>query len=338
MYRNWRRLIKPRAMELVEINEEKTYSKFVAKPLEQGFGTTLGNTMRRILLSSLQGAAVTSVMIEDVPHEFSTIPGVTEDITDIILNVKQLRIKLLEGDEATIKIDADGAGEIKARDIQIPGNVQIINPDLHIATLNKDGKLKANLLVRSGKGYVTAEDNKREDDPVGLIPVDSVFSPVVRCNYSVTNARVGQRTDYDKLTMELWTNGSVEPIDAVGVAAKILKEHLQVFINFDETVEPAEEAAAEEEKRYDINPNLYRRVDELELSVRSANCLQNANIKHIGELCQRSEAEMLKTKNFGRKSLNEIKSILTNMNLNLGMNLDGFNATEAEKYRPKDVE
>jgi DNA-directed RNA polymerase subunit alpha len=313
-----------------------SYGKFVARPLERGFGLTLGNALRRILLSSLQGAAITSMKIDNVLHEFSTIPGVTEDVTDIVLNLKQVRVKLHEGDEDVIRIDASGSGEIKAKDFATSDKIEILNPDQHIATLGQEGKLKAEFVVRMGKGYVPAEDNKRAEDPVGTIPIDSIFSPIVRCNYNVTNARVGQRTDYDRLNMELWTDGSVRPDDALAFAAKILKEQLQIFINFEEVFEPAEEEKSEDQPK--LNENLYRRVDELELSVRSANCLQNANIKYIGELCQRSEAEMLKTKNFGRKSLNEIKQILTEMGLSLGMKLDGFDPLEAEKYRPKEIE
>ena len=338
MYRNWRRLIKPKRVEFEKSELSETYGKFVVRPLEQGFGTTLGNSMRRILLSSLQGAAITAIKLDGVSHEFSTVAGVSEDVTDIILNLKQVRLRLLEGDSDLIHIDTSAEGPLKAKDLKVSGKVEILNPELHIATLGTDAKLKGTLTVKTGKGYVPSEDNKDEDDPIGTIPIDSIFSPITRCNYTVTNARVGQRTDYDKLTMDIWTDGSVEPQTAMGLAAKILKEHLQIFINFDE-LEPIEEIVEEVEVvEKELNPNLYRRVDELELSVRSANCLQNANIKYIGELCQRSESEMLRTKNFGRKSLNEIKSILGNMGLGLGMQLDGFDVSEAEKYRPKDVE
>jgi DNA-directed RNA polymerase subunit alpha len=313
-----------------------TYGKFTARPLERGFGQTLGNSIRRVLLSSLQGAAVTSVSFEGVPHEFSTIRGVVEDVTDLILNIKQLRLKLHEGDSDVMHIDVSGEGEVKAKDIKTSSRITILNPDLHIATLSSEGKIKANLVVRLGKGYVPAEQNKNPDDPLGTIAVDSIFSPIVRCNYNVTNARVGQRTDYDRLSMEIWTDGSVKPDDAVAYSAKILKEQLQLFINFEELPEPVVEEMREEKPK--LNENLYRRVDELELSVRSANCLQNANIKYIGELVQKTEGEMLKTKNFGRKSLNEIKSMLTEMGLELGLKIDGFNPIEAEKFRPKDIE
>ncbi len=336
MYRNWRRLIRPRGLEFDAEKVTQTYGKFVASPLERGYGITMGNSLRRALLSSLQGAAVTSMKLDGVLHEFTSIPGVKEDVTDIVLNLKQLRLKLHEGDTDVIRIDASGERVIQAKDLVTSEKLEILNPDLHIATLGPEGKFKVELKVAMGKGYVPAEQNKREDDPIGMIPIDSIHSPVVRCNYNVTNARVGQRTDYDKLAIEVWTDGSVRPDDAVAFAAKILKEQLQIFINFDELPEPIEMDNREDGPR--LNENLYRRVDELELSVRSANCLQNADIKFIGELCQKSEAEMLKTKNFGRKSLNEIKEILTSMGLSLGMKLDNFTVEDAERYRPKDVE
>lgn len=336
MHRNWRRLIRPRGLEFEREEVTPTYGKFVARPLERGFGITLGNSLRRVLLSSLQGAAVVNVKIDDVLHEFTAIPGVKEEVADIVLNLKQLRLRLHEGDSDTIRIDASGEKTITAKDLITSEKIELLNPDLYIATVGGEGKLKAEMKVKMGKGYVPAEQNKREDDPVGTIPIDSIHSPIVRCNYNVTNARVGQRTDYDRLTMEVWTNGAVKPDDALAYAAKILKEQLQIFINFEELPEPVYEERAEE--RPGINENLYRRVDELELSVRSANCLQNANIKYIGELCQKSEAEMLKTKNFGRKSLNEIKEILQSMGLNLGMKIEDFDVEDAERYRPKDVE
>ncbi len=337
MYRNWQRLIRPKRLNFDKVEATENYGKFVASPLERGFGITLGNSLRRILLSSLQGAAITSVKFEGVPHEFTTIPGVVEDVTDVVLNLKQVRLSLHEGDGDVIHLDESGEKVITAKDIKTSSKVTILKPDQPIATLSANGKIKADIAVGMGKGYVPAEQNKKEEDSLGTIPVDSIFAPVVRCNYTVTNARVGQRTDYDRLVMEVWTDGSIKPEDAVGVAAKILKEQLQIFINFEELPEPVvEEAPKEEGPR--LNENLYRRVDELELSVRSANCLQNANIKYIGELCQKSEPEMLKTKNFGRKSLNEIKTILTDMGLELGMKLDGFRVEDAEKLRPKDVE
>ena len=336
MYKNWRKIIRPKGLEFDKDELTATYGKFVVRPLERGFGITMGNSLRRILLSSLQGAAVTSVKFDGVLHEFTTVPGVKEDVTDIILNLKQLRIKLSDSESSVIHVDAKGERVITGKDLVTSEKVQILNPDLHIATLSPEAKLKADLTVRMGKGYVAAEQNKRPDDPLSTIPVDSIHSPILRCNYNVTNARVGQRTDYDRLTMEIWTDGSVRPDDALAFAAKIMKEQVQVFINFDELPEPTEEELREDGPQ--LNENLYRRVDELELSVRSANCLQNANIKYIGELCQKSEAEMLKTKNFGRKSLNEIKEILTSMGLSLGMKIEHFNVTDAEKFRPKEVE
>lgn len=336
MYRNWRSLIRPKALHFDREELSSTYGKFEIKPLERGFGITLGNVIRRMLLSSLQGAAITAVKIENVVHEFSTLPGIREDITDILLNLKQVRFKLHQGERTTVTVNTSGSGELKAGDIQTKADIEVLNPDQHIATLGPEGKLKMEMTVRLGKGYAPAERNKEEGMPIGTITLDAVHSPIQRVNYTVTNARVGQITDYDRLILELWTDGAVRPDDALAYAAKILKEQLQVFINFEELPEPAEEMPRAESMV--LNENLYRRVDELELSVRSANCLQNANIKYIGELCQRSEPEMLKTKNFGRKSLNEIKEILTSMGLALGMKLEGFNPTEADRFRPKDVE
>ncbi len=336
MHRNWRDLIKPKGLDVEKETLTDTYGKFVAKPLERGYGITLGNALRRILLSSLQGAAVSAVKIDGVLHEFSTVPGVREDVTNIILNIKELRLKLHEGSHDVMHIEASGDKEVLAKDIKISSKIEILNPDMHIATVGPEGKLKMDLYVKMGRGYVPAERNKEESMPIGMVPIDSIFTPVLKVNYNVTNARVGQMTDYDRLTMEIWTDGSVRPDDALAFAAKILKEQLQTFINFEEVAEPVEEAVIEEGPK--LNANLYRRVDELELSVRSANCLQNAEIKFIGELCQRSETEMLKTKNFGRKSLNEIKEILTSMGLSLGMKVDGFNTEDAEKFRPKEIE
>lgn len=319
---NWRNLIRPKFLEVEAESHTESYGKFVAKPLERGFGITLGNALRRVLLSSVQGAAVTSVKIDGVLHEFSSVEGIKEDVVDIILNLKDLRIKLHGVNEEIIRIEASGAKEVTAADIQANHNVEILNPDLHIATLNEDGKLNMEMTVKMGKGYATANENKEGEEAIGVIPIDSIFSPVKRVNYTVTNARVGQSTDYDRLTLEVITDGSVLPEDAVAFAAKIIKEQISLFVNFVEEPEPVEEIITEEKPRF--NENLNRRVDELELSVRSANCLQNANIKYIGELCIRSEGEMLRTKNFGRKSLNEIKEILTEMGLSLGMKVPGW--------------
>lgn len=323
MYRNWRDLISPKKLQVESESLTNTYGKFFAEPFERGFGTTLGNSLRRVLLSSLQGAAITSVKIKGVLHEFSSIPGVTEDVTNIILNLKGVSLKMYGNESRVVRIIHKGDGIIKACDIVSDANVEILNPDHHIATCSKDANLEMEMVVKLGKGYVPADRNRDEKAPVGTIPIDAIFSPIKKVNFTVTNARVGQMTDYDKLILELWTNGSIVPEDAVAFAAKILKEQLSIFINFDEEAEPAEEAETEEE-REKINENLYRSVDELELSVRSANCLKNAGIKMIGELVSRSEAEMLKTQNFGRKSLNEIKDILADMGLTLGMKLDGF--------------
>jgi DNA-directed RNA polymerase subunit alpha len=275
------------------------------------------------LISSLQGAAIVSIKIEGVLHEFSTIPGVVEDVTDIILNLKEVRCKLRGEEPRTIKINKSGEGVVTARDILTDPHVEILNPEQHIATLSIDGQFKVEMQVRTGKGYVPSERNKTEDAPVGTIFLDAAFSPIGKVNYVVSNARVGQITDYDKLTLEIWTDGSITPEDAIGVAAKILKEQLSIFINFEEE---NEESGGEEEKPAEeqINANLYKSVEELELSVRSANCLKNAHIRFIWELVQKTESEMLKTKNFGRKSLNEIKAILEEMGLNLGIKIDGF--------------
>lgn len=323
MYKNWRDLIKPKKVQVEAETLSSTYGKFVAEPFERGFGTTLGNSLRRVLLSSLQGGAICSLRIKGVLHEFSAIPGVTEDVTDIILNLKGVRLKLHGNEQRTVRVVHKGEGDIRARDILTDPNVEILNPDHHIATCSKDANLEMEMVVKIGKGYVPADRNRDERAPVGTIPIDSIFSPINKVNFGVSNARVGQMTDYDKLTIELWTDGSVKPEDALAFAAKILKAQLTIFINFDEEAEEVEEFEQEED-RDRINENLYRAVDELELSVRSANCLKNAGIKLIGELVSRSEAEMLKTQNFGRKSLNEIKDVLADMGLTLGMNLDNF--------------
>jgi len=320
--RNWRELIKPRSIVIDEETHTNSYGKFVCEPLERGFGITIGNALRRILLSSLQGAAIVSVNFDNVVHEFSTIPGVVEDVTDIILNLKEVKLKLNDREEAVISLSHEGEGVVKAGDIDTNGRVEILNPEKHIATLNKEGALKLEMTVRIGKGYVSTDTIKRADPAIGMIPIDAIFSPIKKVNYVVTTARVGQITDYDKLTVEVWTDGSVLPEDAVAYGANILKEQMSPFINFVEEPEPVHvEQEAEVEK---LNQNLFRPVSELELSVRSANCLKNANITLIGELVQKTEAEMLKTKNFGRKSLNEIKAILEEMGLSLGMKLDNF--------------
>ena len=327
--KNWRELIKPKRIEIDQASSTNFYGKFSCEPLERGFGITIGNSLRRVLLSSLQGAAIVSVKFDSVPHEFSTIPGVFEDVTDIILNLKEIRLRVIDGEEAVISLDREGEGEVKAGDIETHGLVEILNLDKHIGTLNKEAKLSMEMVVKTGKGYVPSEKNKSKDQEIGVIPMDAIFSPIQKVNYVVTNARVGQITDYDKLTLEIWTDGSVYPEDAVAYAAKILKEQMNPFINFEEELEPME--MEEEEKEEKLNENLFRHVSELELSVRSANCLKNANITLIGELVQKTEAEMLKTKNFGRKSLNEIKAILEEMGLSLGMKLDKFPLAAEQK-------
>ncbi|HPX60491.1 MAG TPA: DNA-directed RNA polymerase subunit alpha [Deltaproteobacteria bacterium] len=323
MYKNWRDLIRPKQLQVEKESLSDTYGKFFAEPFERGFGTTLGNSLRRILLSSLQGAAITSVRIKNVLHEFSAIQGVTEDVTDIILNLKGVRLKLHSTQQTTIRLVHNGEGVVKAGDFVVGHNVQVMNPEHHIATCGKDANLDMELTVKMGKGYVPADRNRDEKAPVGTIPIDAIYSPIKKVNFTVSNARVGQMTDYDKLTLEIWTDGSAKPEDALAYAAKIMKEQLTIFINFDEELEPQEfEESLEEGDK--INENLYRTVEELELSVRSSNCLKNAGIKYIGELVSKTEAEMLKTQNFGRKSLNEIKDILSDMGLTFGMKVDSF--------------
>jgi DNA-directed RNA polymerase subunit alpha len=336
MYKNWRDLIKPKRLQVETKSLTSSYGKFYAEPFERGFGTTIGNSLRRILLSSLQGAAITSVRIKGVLHEFSTIPGVTEDVTDIILNLKCVLMRLEGLDSRNVRIVKKGAGIITAADIVTDANVEILNPDLFIATCTKEADVEIDMVVSLGKGYVTAERNRDDNAPVGTIPIDSIFSPIKKVNYTVTNARVGQITNYDKLTLEVWTDNSVSPEDSVAYAAKILKEHLQMFINFDEEQIPVDIPEVDEVQK--INENLYRSVEELELSVRSANCLKNARIGLIGDLVQRTEAEMLKTQNFGRKSLNEIKDILAEMGLTLGMKLETFPDPEYLKVLQKSRE
>ena len=326
MYMNWREVIKP---EKVEITSKPNYGKFVWEPLERGYGTTVGNSLRRIILSSLFGAAITTVKFEGVMHEFSVVPGVLEDVSEIILNLKEVRLRVSDPDPKAVVIDAKGEGTVTAADIvSEDGRCEVLNPNQHIATLSADAELKMTLTVKVGKGYALAESNKDEDAPIGSIPIDAVFSPIKRVNYVVGQARVGQRTDYDKLTMEIWTDGSIQPEDSIAFAAKILKEQMMFFINFDEEALPVEDRRADEDDKPRWNENLYRSVDELELSVRSANCLKNAEINKIWQLVSKTEAEMLKTKNFGRKSLNEIKEVLSEMGLTLGMKLEGFTPPE----------
>ena len=320
--RNWRDLIRPRGIHVEVESLTEFYGKFTAEPLERGYGITVGNSLRRILLSSLQGAAITALRIEGALHEFTTVSDVVEDVTEIVLNLKEVVLKAATAKTYTVRIDKEGPGVVHGRDIQLVDGLQVLNPDHVIATLDKKGPLAMELTVNVGRGYVPAERNKTPAMSIGTIPIDSLFSPVRKVNYTVTNARVGQQTDYDKLTLEVWTNGSVKPQDAVAYAAKILKEQLSIFINFEEAEEAQYAPSGAEEEP--LNENLFKSVDELELSVRSANCLQNANIQLIGELVQRTEQDMLKTKNFGRKSLKEIKEILANMGLSLGMKIDSW--------------
>lgn len=323
MHRNWQDLITPKNLETEMCND--TYGKFVAKPLERGYGLTLGNSLRRVLLSSLNGAAIVAVRIVGVDHEFSTISGVKEDVTDLILNLKQVNMRYRGDGDATVRLKASGQGVVTAGQIETSGDVEILNPEQIIAHLDADGKLDMEMVVRLGRGYVSADANRSDELPVGMIAIDSIFAPVRRVSYSVSNARVGQMTDYDKLTIEVWTNGAERPDDALAYAAKILKEQLTIFVNFDEVEEDtAARAASAAPATVAMNDNLYKEVSTLELSVRAANCLENANIKFIGELVTRTEAEMLKTKNFGRKSLNEIKDLLAEMGLSLGMKIEGF--------------
>jgi DNA-directed RNA polymerase subunit alpha len=328
--RNWKDLIKPKRLEVEEKSLASNYGKFVAEPFERGFGITIGNSLRRILLSSLQGAAISSVRIKGVLHEFSTVPGVREDVTDVVLNLKEIRVKTTEDVPQTARIDVKGEGTVTAAAINHGPAVEILNPEQHIATLSKDAHLEMDLVIREGRGYVTAERNKEEGAPVGTIPLDAAFSPIRKVNYAITNARVGQRTDYDRVTLEVWTDGSIRPEDAVAYAARILQDQLSIFINFEEEPEAEAAPAATAEA---LNENLFRPVEELELSVRAANCLQNADIKYIGELVQKTEAEMLKTKNFGRKSLNEIKEMLNDMGLSFGLKLESFPLREELERR-----
>ncbi|MDH4085695.1 MAG: DNA-directed RNA polymerase subunit alpha [Nitrospira sp.] len=311
----------PMRVEVDKDAHSPTFGRFTTEAFERGFGTTIGNALRRILLSSLTGAAVTTVKIEGVVHEFSTIAGVTEDVTAIILNIKSLRLALHTDKPKTIRLKKKGPGEAKGADILHDGDVTILTPDLHIATLDKDATLDIEMTVKHGRGYMPAERNKEEGLPIGVIAIDSIFSPIRRVNFHVENARVGRMTDYDKLTVEIWTDGTISPRDALSTGAGILREHLDIFINPEERSEGKSEAGYEESHR-EVNKNLSRGVNELELSVRAANCLKNANIKTIADLVQKSEGEMLRTKNFGKKSLNEIKEILSEMGLSLGTKVE----------------
>src|SRR3989338_6631348 len=330
MYKHWTDLIKPKKLEVDEKGLTSNYGKFYAEPFERGFGQMIGNSLRRILLSSLMGAAIVSVRIKGILHEFSTIRGITEDVTDIILNLKEVRLKLHDTEQQTLKIEAKGPRTIQAKDIAAGPGVEILNPEQHVATLSREGKLEMEMVAKLGRGYVPAERNKEEGVPVDTIFMDAVFSPVRKVNFTITNARVAQRTDYDRLVFEVWTDGGVKPADAVAYAAKIIQDQVQIFINFTEEPKPQTQ---EESPPVALNDNLFRSVDELEFSVRSQNCLQNADIKYIGELVQKTEQEMLKTKNFGHKSLNEIKEVLREMALELGMKVEHFPPREEIERR-----
>jgi DNA-directed RNA polymerase subunit alpha len=319
--RNWRSLIKPERLDVDPGVDPARVATVVAEPLERGFGQTLGNALRRVLLSSLQGAAVTAVKIEGALHEFSSLQGVQEDVTDIILNIKQLAIRMPSEGTKRLTLEATGPGEVTAGQIQVTGDIEVANPELVLCTLDDGARFSMELTVSTGKGYVPASENRIEDQEIGLIPVDAIYSPVRRVAFQVQPTRVGQRTDYDKLVLTVETDGTVAPDDAVALAARILQDQLQLFINFDE---PREAKVQEVQDDLPFNRNLLRKVDELELSVRSANCLKNDNIVYIGDLVQKSEQEMLRTPNFGRKSLNEIKEVLASMGLSLGMNVPGW--------------
>jgi DNA-directed RNA polymerase subunit alpha len=319
--KNWQELIKPTKLDVTLGDDPKRFATVVAEPLERGFGLTLGNALRRILLSSLQGAAISSVHIDGVLHEFSSIPGVREDVTDIVLNIKDIAVKMQADGPKRMILKKQGPGAVTAGDITLTGDVQVLNPELVICNLDEGAEIRMEFTITGGKGYVPADRNRAEDSPIGLIPVDSLFSPVRKVSYRVENTREGQILDYDKLTMTIETNGAINPEDALAYAARILQDQLNVFVNFDE---PKREEAAPSIPELAFNPALLKKVDELELSVRSANCLKNDNIVYIGDLIQKSEGEMLRTPNFGRKSLNEIKEVLAQMGLHLGMEVPGW--------------
>lgn len=330
--KNWQELIKPNKVDIAHGKDANQTGKVTVEPLERGFGLTLGNALRRILLSSLQGAAVTAVQIDGVLHEFSSIEGVREDVTDIILNIKALAVRMHVEGPKKMRLNAEGPCEVTAGMIEAGADIEIMNPDLIICTLDKGAKLSMEMTVNTGNGYKTAAQNRPEEAPVGLIPVDSVFSPIRKVSYQVEDTRVGQITDYDKLTLDIETNGVITPEDAVAFAARILQDQLQVFINFDE---PEAQPEKKEEEELPFNKNLIKKVEELELSVRSANCLKNDNIVYIGDLVQKSESDMLRTPNFGRKSLNEIKEVLSTMGLHLGMQVEGWPPENIEELAKK---
>src|SRR5436190_542215 len=324
----WKGFQRPKRLEFERETLTDRFGRFYAQPFERGFGTTIGNALRRVLLSSIEGAAITAVKIDGVLHEFSPIPGVVEDATDIILNLKQVPLKMHTDATKTLYLRVEKAGEVKARDIQTDADVEILEPDARIATVAEGGKLNMEMRVKRGRGYIAADKNFDEDLGIGWIPIDSVHSPIKKVNYLVEAARLGQTTDYEKLTVDIWTNGSITPRDGVSLAAKLIRDHLNIFINLEEGIEPQSDVSGEQPRIGAGNENLDKSVEELELSVRSYNCLKNANIRSIRELVQKTEGEMLKTKNFGRKSLNEIKEILHTMGLSLGMRVDQSAVTD----------
>ena len=327
-YVNWREMIKP---EKLDVTTTSTYGIFVCEPLERGYGITIGNSLRRIILSSIYGAAIVSAKFDDALHEYSVISDVRQDVSEIILNLKELKLKVDDIEDKILTLNVKGECEVTGADIVSPdGKVEVLNPEQHIASVSKKGELSITMVVKTGKGYALAAANRDEDASIGTIPVDSVFSPIKKVKYVVGTSRIGHKTDYDKLIFEVWTDGSVTPDDSVAYAAKILKEQMSPFINFDEDLEPDHADENSEDSDSGFNENIYRSVDELELSVRSSNCLKNAEITSIYHLVQKTDTEMLKTKNFGRKSLNEIKEVLATMDLSLGMDLDGFEPPEEE--------
>lgn len=330
--KNWQVLIKPYKLNLDHSEDPNYVATITADPLEPGFGMTLGSALRRVLLSSLQGSAITSIQIDGVLHEFSTLPGVNEDVTDIVLNLKGIVTRLHKTGPVRVKLQAEGPGVVTAGNIETSADLEILNKDHYICTLSQGTKLSMELTVNTGKGYVPSESHKKADSPIGLIPIDALYSPVLKVSYKVENTRVGQQTNYDKLIMRVETDGSVRPDDAIALAARILQDQLQKFINFEE---PKETFTEKEDSLLPFNRALLRKVDELELSVRSANCLKNDNIIYIGDLVQKSESEMLRTPNFGRKSLNEIKEVLTQMGLNLGMEVSGWPPENIEELIKK---
>jgi len=332
MQESWRDLSKPKGIEVEEETLTPTYGRFFGEPFERGFGTTLGNAIRRVLLSSLSGAAITKVRIQNVLHEFSTVPGVTEDVTDILLNLKEVRFRLRDSETETARLDVRSAGEVTAAALIVGSRAEILNPGTHLASLGKDAHLELEANISRGRGYVTAERHKSEEDPLGTVPLDAAFSPVRKVNFTITNARVGQRTDYERLSLEIWTDGSMRPEEALASAARVLQDQLSIFvIGAAEIGEWLPEVG--EVPSATVNENLLRPIEELNLSVRSANCLQSADLRYVGELVQKTEADLLRTKNFGRKSLNEIKETLHNMGLELGMQIENFPSREELERR-----